>query len=286
MTRRTTAIRVILLVCSALGSTIEAVAEDQCCSDCVIVEVDLDGSEPGIQTVLTVAAGTRWIRDVTIWIRDPTASAQVHSIGYLGGLNRGLAFGHMPSTPNIGTVEGIAVTAAAPVVSGHDVTINSGIEPLFEGPEIQYFEFGDFGELAGGIPTDPVTPIVSLDIELAAVRAGDVFRFYLGDKTAEWISGQSGNSGGAFSTASLNTLESGGDACPDGTQTSTGVDTDIAAPVPPGLFLVDYRDGGGAEVRIVPGVPMLGHGGRAALGILLAMCALVVAGHRARSHDR
>jgi len=271
MTRPITAIRVILLLIGALSLALEAAAADPCCADCVIVEVDLDASRPGYQTAVEVAPGTRWLRDVTIWIRDPTASAQVHSIGYLGGLNRGLAFGHMPSTDQRGSVESIAATAVAPVVPGHGVTINSGIEPLFDGPEIQYFEIGEFGGVPGAIPSDPTSPIVSLDIELEGAASGDVFRFYLGDKTAQWISSQTGAAGGAFSTAGVNTLESGGDACPDGTQTSMGVDTDIAAPVPPALFRVDYRDGGGAEVRVVPAVPLLSLGGRAALGILIAV---------------
>jgi len=224
----------------------------------VIVAVDLNSEEPGFQSTIDVDAGTRWLRGVGVWIYAPSGPVPVHSIGYLGGLNRGLAFGHTPiEEEHGGRVVAISTTALDPLVDGNSAFVNNGIEKLFEGPEVQYFETGDFGAEPGMIAVDPIAPVLTVDIEFANASAGDRFHFYLGDKTAEWQAGAYG----AFSSGDVNTLESGGDACPDNTSTLTGLDTDTAVPLPLALYPVDYVDGhsesGGAVVRVVNQVPAL-----------------------------
>jgi hypothetical protein len=231
---------------------------ESCCSECVIVALDLNSEEPGFQTTIDVVAGTRWLRGVSVWIYSPSGPVPVHSIGYLGGLNRGLAFGHTPfKEQHSGHVVAISVTALDPLVDGNSVFVNNGIEKLFKGPEVQYFETGDFGAEPGMIAVDPIAPVLTADIEFFNATAGDRFHFYLGDKTAQWQAGAYG----AFSSRDVNALESGGDACPDQTSTLTGVDSDAAVPVPPALYPVDYIDGtsesGGAVVRVVNQVPAL-----------------------------
>ncbi len=229
-----------------------------CCSDCVIVAVDLDSGEPGFQTTVDVDAGTRWLRDVSVWIYAPSGPVPIHSIGFVGGLNRGLAFGHAPvEAEHSGHVVAIEATELDPLVDGNTVFVNSGFDKLFKGPEIQYFEIGEFGAEPGTIGVEPMAPVMTVDIEFADATAGDRFHFYLGDKAADWQAGANG----AFSSSDVNTLESGGDACPDGTITNAGTDTDAAVPSPPAPFPVDFVDSasesGGAIVRVVTSVPAL-----------------------------
>jgi hypothetical protein len=254
---------------------------ESCCSECVIVALDLDSEEPGFQTTVDVDAGTRWLRDVSIWIYAPSGPVPIHSIGFVGGLNRGLSFGHAPvEAAHSGHVAAITATALDPLVDGNTVFVNSGIEKLFEGPEIQYFELGDFGAEPGVIGVEPVAPVLTVDIEFADATAGDQFHFYLGDKTAEWQAGANG----AFSSGDVNTLESGGDACPDGTITLSGIDSDAAVPSPPAPFPVDFVDSasgsGGAIVRVVTAVPALGDWLIVALICSLAISTVLVLRHR------
>jgi len=250
---------------------------ESCCSECVIVALDLDSQEPGFQTTVDMDAGTHWLRDVSIWIYAPSGPVPIHSIGFVGGLNRGLAFGHAPfEAAHSGHVVAIAATALDPLVDGNTVFVNSGIEKLFEGPEIQYFETGDFGAEPGMIRVEPMAPVLTVDIEFVNAIAGDHFRFYLGDKAAEWQAGANG----AFSSGDVNTLESGGDACPDGTITLSGIDSDAAVPSPPAPFPVDFVDSasgsGGAIVRVVTKVPALGEWLIVALVCSLAISTILV----------
>lgn len=113
------------------------------CPDCVIVAVDLDPNAPGFQTDITVEPGTQVIPRVTIWIYHPTATANLYDIGYVGGLNRGIAFGHTPDEAlNTGEVVAVTATAVEPVIPGHTAFVNNGIEKMFAGAELQYFEYG------------------------------------------------------------------------------------------------------------------------------------------------
>ena len=73
----------------------------------VTVIVDMDAQTPGIQSNVTVPAGTTVINDVAVYVFDPAQQSCVWGIGYLGGIDRGIAFGHMPDAGNQGEVVGM-----------------------------------------------------------------------------------------------------------------------------------------------------------------------------------
>ena len=220
----------------------------------VIVALDLDPSEPGFQTSLQIVPGTESVGGIAVWIYDPDERAIIYSVGYVGGLNRGIALGHVPEIEqNQGQVTALTATTVEPIIPGHTAFVNNGIEELFAGPEVQYFEYGP---TPSTISACPANPVMTLEIEFTGATHGDIFYFYLGDMTAVWIAGWSlGIDGGAFSTTGLATLDAGGDAIPDGTVTMAGIDADVPAPAPPAPFLVEYLDspdgGGGATIEVL-----------------------------------
>jgi hypothetical protein len=144
---------------------------------------------------------------------------------------------------------------------------DGAIQKGFNGPEVQYIEC--CGAAPAPIPIMPDQPVFIVDIELTATQRGDVFEFYLLDFVAVWFSGW-----GAFSTTGgINTLDTGGDAVPDGTVTAHGIDPDTPIPVPPAAFLVDFVDGAPATITVDVCPGDLNGDGRtdlADLGILLA----------------
>ncbi|MHC4414829.1 MAG: hypothetical protein ACYS0G_06050 [Planctomycetota bacterium] len=219
----------------------------------VEVIVDMDRHTPGRQSNIHVAAGTAIVDGVAIYILDPTEQGCVWGIGYLGGINRGIAFGHMPADAgNQGTVVDMTAGVGSPVNPGNVAWISEppGLDPGFVGPEVQYVEGG--AEKPTVIPSAPTDPILTVDIILEGAAAGDVFDFFLLDFVIVWSQGVAG----AFSTQGPLTLDSGGDAVPDETQTIHGVDPDAPIPVPPAAYLVDFidgpRGGGPATITIVP----------------------------------
>jgi hypothetical protein len=143
------------------------------------------------------------------------------------------------------------------------------IQDAFDGPEVQYVEAGPGPAV---ISANPAGPIFTVDIMLAGAAPGDVLDFHLVDMVVPWSGGQ----GGAFSTTGINSLDTGGDAVPDGSVTVFGVDADPSRPVPPAAYLVDYIDGpnggGPATVVVVPPGDLDGDGDvdLSDLGVLLA----------------
>jgi len=239
--------RIVSCTAVCLAALVPAARAD--CPDCVVVAVDLDPSRPGFQTTLAVPPGTTRIEGVAIWIYDPNETAVIRSIGYVGGVNRGISFGHVPDAGNVGIVSALTGATVAPVVAGHNAFLNNGVEVMFAGPEVQYFESG----AAGVIPASPSAPVMRVDIELRSAVQGDTFRFHLGDMTATWLDAGDVFAGGAFSTSGVDTLDAGGDAVPDGTDSLFGVDSDVPVPSPPAPFQVDYIDslaGGGAVITV------------------------------------
>ncbi len=217
----------------------------------VTVIVDLDAASPGIQSTIHVPAGTTRVPEVAVHVFDHSGQSCIFGIGYLGGIDRGIALGHMPSGDNSGTVSGLEARLGPPINPGNVNAIAAapGLDPGFAGPEIQYIEGG--AEAPAVIPGFPGVPVVVVDVLLEGAAPGDVFDLYLLDFVTVWT----GGAGGAFSTQGHLTLDSGGDSVPDATQSIHGVDPDAPIPVPPASFLVDYVDGGDAggpaTIRIV-----------------------------------
>jgi hypothetical protein len=215
----------------------------------VIVAVDMDASQPGIQNSVSVPAVVTRVDGITVWVYDPSATAHIFGVGYLGGLDRSLAFGHVGvnSNGNAGRVLAVEGVPGGPIVAGNSAYVTHLTQPLFAGPEVQYLEWGETG---GIIPSAPVEPIMHVSVDLEDAAIGDVYRFYLGDNVVAWT----GGTNGMFSTQSPLSLDTGGDHVPDGTPTVAGVDADAAVPVPPGAFYVDFQDGpagDGATIIVV-----------------------------------
>lgn len=222
-----------------------------CLAD-VHVVLDLDPTTPGFQSTLAVQPSATAVNGVAVYVVDTAGPNSIWGIGYLGGIDRGIALGHMPDNANHGTVAGFSGHVGAPIVAGNFALVyeSPGLDPGFIGPEVQYVEGGV--ERPGTIPATAGTPLFTVDITLSDTQAGDVFDLYLLDMVVVWSGGQ----GGAFSTQGPLTLDSGGDAVPDGTLTIYGLDPDTPLPAPPAAFAVDYIDGpaggGPATIRVVP----------------------------------
>ncbi len=213
------------------------------------VVLDMDAAAPGIQPTITVPTGTTVVPGVAVYIYDPAGGHSIRGIGYLGGLDRGIALGHTPSSANSGTLTALTGHVGMPIVPDSIHYVTNLVEKGFDGPELQYLESN--GTLSP-IPSAPVAPVFTVDVHLSGTHAGDVFSLYLLDMTCVWRR-EGGGSGGAFSTGAAGVLDTGGDCVPDGTLTRWGADPDVPVLVPPAAFLVDFIDGGSAGATIVVG---------------------------------
>lgn len=233
----------------AIGLTITHVA---LAAD-VSVSLDLSVAQPQRQHSILAQPGSGTVQ-ASVTIFDPSASHAVFSIGYLGGLDRGISCGHMIGAANHGTITRFSATVDTPVNPGNQgYTINAypGIK-AFDGPEVHYLEWG--ADQAATIAAVP-RPVFTLQIEYTDALPCDTFDFYLVDYVTIWRGFPPGfPPAGAFSTTGLNSLDTGGDALADQTHTVHGFDPDRGVPVPPGAFVVDYVDGppggGPATIRI------------------------------------
>jgi hypothetical protein len=208
-------------------------------SDLVQVVVDLDSATPGLQSHLTVPAGTTRIDEVAIYLFDPRGERRLWGIGYLGGIDRGLTFGHTPTNRHVGKVGELVASPGTTANPGNsfELITRPFIIPAFDGPEIQYLEFG--ANEAATLPSSPVYPLFTVDVVLGGAQPGDIYDFYVLDYVSMWSQGQHG----VFSVEGPLTLDTGGDVVPDGTQTAFGTDPDPSIPVPPAAYLVDFIDG-------------------------------------------
>ena len=229
-----------LAACGPVGAGTPCLADCTAGGETVIqVVLDLDAERPGFQSNLIVPPATLVVNGVAVYVLDPAGQSGLWGIGYLGGIDRGIALGHMPNNANQGAVESFAAHLGTPIGRDNFAVVFGppGLDPGFVGPEVQYVEGG--AEQPTAIPAVPAAPIFTVDITLVDVEAGDVFDFYLLDMVVVW----SADIAGAFSTQGQLSLDSGGDAVADGTLTIYGVDPDQPLPVPPAAFLVDYIDG-------------------------------------------
>ena len=230
--------RFVLLAAATLVAPAARSSQD------VRVIVDMDAATAGIQGSVSIPAGCEIVQGIAIHVHDPRGGRRFFSIGYLGGLDRGIAFGHVPSNTNRGHVVELIPSMGAPIHPGNTQSelLSPAHDPGFPGPEVQYLEWG--ADEPGLIRADPDVAVFTVDVKLSGACPGDVFSFHLLDMVTVW----SGGVHGAFSTTSpINSLDTGGDAVPDGTQSAYGTDPDTALAVPPGAFRVDYVDGGGTR---------------------------------------
>ncbi|MEW6249687.1 MAG: hypothetical protein AB1716_03510 [Planctomycetota bacterium] len=223
----------------------------------VKVVVDMNLAAPGFQSVVSIPPLVEQRHDIGVFIFDPAGPGSPHtfwSIGFIGGVDRGIAFGHMPDNlPWGGQVDNIEPGVVNPLNPGNTAYLHGDplLEKAFLGPEVQYIEFG--AAQPALIPAVPGRPVFTARVVLRGPQSPKEFPFYLADFVTIWQFGRAG----AFSThASLNTLDTGGDVVPDQTRTRNGTDLDTPQPVPPASFYVDYVDGpitgGGARIRIAP----------------------------------
>ena len=211
----------------------------------VLVVLDLDSSRPGIQSVLDVPAGTTLIPGVAVYLFDPQGSRSLISIGYLGALDRGIALGHIPRAANQGHVVGLIPHAGSPANPGNSGSAFPAMDRGFAGSEVQYIELGAAGPAL--LTAAPVSPLFTVDIQISGSSAGDVFEFAVMDFVSVWR----GGTGGCLSTQpGAYSLDTGGDVTPDGTQGLFAVDPDVAIPVPPAAYTVDFIDGGSRPARV------------------------------------
>jgi hypothetical protein len=223
----------------------------------VTVALDMDVAAPGRQWSIEVLPCTDVVEGVSVWISDPLGTRLLWSIGYLGGIDRGLALGHVPGVANRGAVVGLTAEAGAPVNPGNSGWLMQApfLDPAFPGPEVQYVEFG--AAVPAAIPAAPTGPVFTVDILLRDAQHGDAFHFHLLDFVAVWSGGD--GTAGAFSAARpFPALDTGGDAVPDGTVSLHGIDLDAPVPAPPAAWPVDFVDGpprGGAALVRVAALP-------------------------------
>jgi hypothetical protein len=210
------------------------------------VVVDMDAATPGIQSHLTVPAGTTKIEDVAIYVFDPLGERRLWAMGYLGGIDRGLSFGHTPTNRHVGQVGEFVASAGMTANPGnsYEIITRPFMIPAFAGPEVQYLEFG--ANAPATLPSAPIHPLFTVDIQLSGPQPGDIYDFYVLDYVSMWTQGTHG----VFSVTGSMSLDTGGDAVPDGTQTAFGADPDPPIPVPPGAYLVDFIDGGNGPATV------------------------------------
>jgi hypothetical protein len=209
----------------------------------VQVVLDLDAFTPGFQSNINVPEGTILVETVAVYVFDPIQERSIWGIGYLGGIDRGIALGHMPDNANHGSLTELTPILGSPVNPDNVAWMSfpPGLDPGFIGPEVQYIEGG--ADKATVIPALPTEPIFTVDITLEGAVAGDIYDLYLLDFITVWMQYWLQADYGAFSTQGSVTLDTGGDAVPDNTDTIYGTDSDSPVPVPPAAFSVDYIDG-------------------------------------------
>lgn len=211
----------------------------------VNVVLDLNPRIPGCQNSLLIEPGTGLVQGLAVYLFDPTGQAKLISVGYVGGINRGIALGHVPTNGLQGRVVDVRGFPGTAIHPNGAVWAEPGFDPLFAGPEVQFGEWG--GESPAPIPAMPGRPVITAEVELSDAKVGDEYLMFLGDKVSLWLPNSA-----AFSTTGFLSLDTGGDFVPDGTQTLEGVDADRPLPVPPASYYVDYVDGaGGARIRVV-----------------------------------
>src|SRR5688572_4000914 len=183
----------------------------------VRIIVDMDAQRPGIQQSIAVGPNQSVVHDVAVYIFAVEGEPTFFSLGYIGAIDRGLAFGHQPGNALVGSVASIVPHAGTPAYPGSQIELLQSdmccVIPWFDGPEVHYLEFG--GAKPVVIQPWPVPPIFTVDVELEDQTVGDIFSFYLLDAVAaNW--GPVGRHG-MFTTDTSYYINTGGDSTPDST---------------------------------------------------------------------
>lgn len=217
----------------------------------VRVVLDLDLNTPGMQSTRVIEPGTTFVNGIGVFVYDPEGTRRLLAIGYIGGIDRGIALGHVPNDQSVGAITAMSGSPHTPVNPGNfgGVDPDGSIQKAFPGPEIQYYELG--ANTDAPLPGVPVAPAFTAEVHLEDASAGDEFAFALADNVVLWTEGRNG----AFSTRDMFSLDTGGDAVPDGTPTVIGLDGDAALPAPPAAYLVDYIDGVDRPAAIIVRCP-------------------------------
>ena len=161
-------------------------------NDAVKVVVDMDANKPGCQSEIQIRAVENVTVRVSVYIFDPRGQAEIWDIGYLGGLNRGISFGHVPRYGTAGSVAAVTGVLGQPVHPSNSGMILDApaLDPMFTGPEIQYVEVSSAPAKPAVISAQPADAVFHVDITITDGRPCDSFRFFLGDMVALRMRGQ------------------------------------------------------------------------------------------------
>ncbi len=218
----------------------------------IIVALDMDPSQPGIQQSITVPPGTTVVDGVAVYIWDQSGQHTASGMGcFICSVRATLVMGHFRGEERIiGRVASFDATLGVPALTGldHFVSSQAPFNP-FGGLGVDYFVNTNLGPQSGMFQTAPTSAQFTTSVSLVNATAGDVYRFYLVDVPAML-------GGGVFHVGTPFAANAGGDAVPDMTPTLQGFDPDPPLPSPPAAFLVDFRDGpvtGGGATIIIDG---------------------------------
>ena len=110
--------RTRVIECVAMWNAILSAALATSAAD-VRVVVDMDAGTSGIQSHVVAPANQTRVEGIAVYAHDLTGGHTLWGIGYIGGLDRGIAFGHTPSNLNQGTVVALVPTAGATLNPGN-----------------------------------------------------------------------------------------------------------------------------------------------------------------------
>ncbi len=210
----------------------------------VSVILDLDVATPGIQSTRTIKPGSVLVEGIGVYIlADTPTPPTITSIGFIGGIDRGIALGHQREPGLVGKIVGMKGQPVAPAHPSGTGSIIPDFAGMFDGLAVHYLESAS---APGPLHTSLDKPIFIVTLQVEGGQPGDVFHLFVLDA----VSANFGM-GGAFSSIGINELNSGGDSVPDGTRTNIGLNPDKPAAIPPGTFKVDYIDGNGGAKLIV-----------------------------------
>ncbi len=227
-----------------LVGTIVALCGVSSASGQVRVTLDLDVNVPGIQSERAIQPGDSTVPNIGVYIiADTPTPPLIVGIGFIGGIDRGIALGHQPEAGVVGKITAMKGEVIVPVTPGGQGSLFPDFAHMFDGPAVHYLESAT---KPGPIPTQLGKPVFMAAVQIENAQPGESFDLFVLDAVAANF-----GKGGAFSSSSFNQLNSGGDAAPDGTRTAIGLDPDQPAPIPPAAFKVDYIDGQGGSRLIV-----------------------------------